>query len=139
LSLTRTIADRARTRSGNYRLQLQVYHPARATESAMRSSWRDGYNAMKHDEMLMYPDEYRVMFEIEDNYWWYRGVRALLKRLLDRYAPRIPRVRRFWTSVAAPARTCNCCNRTGLPSALTFPSKRSRFAARGAYPVTARS
>ncbi len=42
---------------------------------------------MKREEMLMYPDEYRVMFEIEDAYWWYRGVRALLKRLLERYAP----------------------------------------------------
>ena len=38
--------------------------------------------------MLMYPDEYRVMFEVEDRYWWYRGVRTLLKAWLDRYAPR---------------------------------------------------
>lgn len=38
--------------------------------------------------MLMYPNEYRVMFELEDCYWWYRGVRALLKNWLDRYAPR---------------------------------------------------
>jgi SAM-dependent methyltransferase len=37
--------------------------------------------------MLMYPDEYRVMFKIEDDYWWYRGVRTLLIRWLDRYAP----------------------------------------------------
>jgi len=38
--------------------------------------------------MLMYPDEYRVMFELEDRYWWYRGVRTLIKTWLDRYAPR---------------------------------------------------
>jgi len=42
---------------------------------------------MKPAEMLMRPDEYRVMFEIEDAYWWYRGVRALLTRWLARYAP----------------------------------------------------
>jgi SAM-dependent methyltransferase len=42
---------------------------------------------MKREEMLMYPDEYAVMFEIEDAYWWYRGVRVLLKRLLASYAP----------------------------------------------------
>ncbi len=42
--------------------------------------------------MLMYPDEYRVMFEIEDQYWWYRGVRALLKTWLDRYAPRAAKI-----------------------------------------------
>ena len=38
--------------------------------------------------MLMYPAEYRVMFELEDRYWWYRGVRTLIKAWLDRYAPR---------------------------------------------------
>jgi SAM-dependent methyltransferase len=37
--------------------------------------------------MLMRPDEYRVMFEIEDGYWWYRGLRDLLAALLKRYAP----------------------------------------------------
>jgi len=37
--------------------------------------------------MLMYPDEYRVMFEIEGDYWWYRGRRELIKNLLARYAP----------------------------------------------------
>lgn len=37
--------------------------------------------------MLMYPHEYRVMFELENEYWWYRGVRALLKMWLERYAP----------------------------------------------------
>ena len=37
--------------------------------------------------MLMHPAEYRVMFEIEDGYWWYRGLRDLLKVLLRRYAP----------------------------------------------------
>ncbi len=42
---------------------------------------------MKREEMLMYPDEYRVMFKIEDGYWWYRGVRALLMRWVERYAP----------------------------------------------------
>ncbi len=35
--------------------------------------------------MLMRPDEYRVMFEIEDHYWWYRGLRDLLAALLARY------------------------------------------------------
>ncbi len=35
----------------------------------------------------MYPDEYRVMFEMEDQYWWYRGLRTLLQALLARYAP----------------------------------------------------
>ncbi|MBI5650633.1 MAG: class I SAM-dependent methyltransferase, partial [Chloroflexi bacterium] len=40
---------------------------------------------MSYSEMLMRPDEYRVMFEIEDKYWWYRGVRALLRQLLPRY------------------------------------------------------
>jgi SAM-dependent methyltransferase len=38
--------------------------------------------------MLMYPDEYRVMFEVEDRYWWYRGVRTLIQAWLNRYAPR---------------------------------------------------
>ncbi len=37
--------------------------------------------------MLMRPDEYRVMFELEDAYWWYRGLRVLLKVLLARYVP----------------------------------------------------
>ncbi len=37
--------------------------------------------------MLMYPDEYRVMFETEDQYWWYYGLRTLLQALLVRYAP----------------------------------------------------
>ncbi len=40
--------------------------------------------------MLMYPDEYRVMFEIEDDYWWYRGLRVLLKGLLAQYGPADP-------------------------------------------------
>ena len=35
-----------------------------------------------NDEMLMRPEEYRVMFEIENAYWWYRGLRTLLKSLL---------------------------------------------------------
>ena len=42
---------------------------------------------MGQPTMLMYPDEYRVMFEIEDDYWWYRGLRELIKNLLARYAP----------------------------------------------------
>ncbi|MBI5304960.1 MAG: methyltransferase domain-containing protein [Chloroflexi bacterium] len=42
---------------------------------------------MNHTDMLMRPEEYRVMFEIEDGYWWYRGLRALLRDLLARYAP----------------------------------------------------
>ncbi len=37
--------------------------------------------------MAMRPREYRVMFEIEEDYWWYRGLRVLLKQLLARYAP----------------------------------------------------
>src|SRR5437870_1781546 len=42
---------------------------------------------MSPETMLMYPDEYRVMFEIEDDYWWYRGLRELIKNLLAQYAP----------------------------------------------------
>jgi SAM-dependent methyltransferase len=38
--------------------------------------------------MAMLPREYRVMFEIEHEYWWYRGLRALLDDLLTRYAAR---------------------------------------------------
>jgi SAM-dependent methyltransferase len=38
--------------------------------------------------MLMHPGEYRVMFEIEDAHWWYRGLRALVQQMLARYAPR---------------------------------------------------
>src|SRR5436853_517263 len=45
---------------------------------------------MNRPEMHMYPDEYRVMFEIEDDYWWYRGLRVLLHRLLAQYAPANP-------------------------------------------------
>lgn len=36
--------------------------------------------------MAMLPREYRVMFEIEHEYWWYRGLRALVDELLTRYA-----------------------------------------------------
>lgn len=39
-----------------------------------------------HREMLMQPGEYRVMYEVEDVYWWYRGLRALVRELLARYA-----------------------------------------------------
>jgi SAM-dependent methyltransferase len=35
--------------------------------------------------MLMHPDEYRVMFELEDGHWWYRGLRVMLKSMLARY------------------------------------------------------
>jgi SAM-dependent methyltransferase len=35
--------------------------------------------------MAMLPHEYRVMFEIEEEYWWYRGLRVLLDELADRY------------------------------------------------------
>ena len=42
---------------------------------------------MSQQTMLMYPDEYRVMFEIEDDYWWYRGLRELIKNLLAQYVP----------------------------------------------------
>jgi SAM-dependent methyltransferase len=42
---------------------------------------------VNRDKMFMYPDEYRVMFETEDQYWWYRGLRQLLQALLARYAP----------------------------------------------------
>jgi SAM-dependent methyltransferase len=40
------------------------------------------------DAMAMRPREYRVMYEIEQEYWWYRGLRALLLELLARYVPR---------------------------------------------------
>jgi SAM-dependent methyltransferase len=36
--------------------------------------------------MAMLPHEYRVMFEIEQEYWWYRGLRVLIDQLLARYA-----------------------------------------------------
>jgi SAM-dependent methyltransferase len=45
--------------------------------------------------MLMQPDEYRLMFELEDGHWWYRGLRVMLRGILARYvaadAPR-PRI-----------------------------------------------
>jgi SAM-dependent methyltransferase len=37
--------------------------------------------------MAMLPREYRVMFEIEEDYWWYRGLRVLLHGLIERYVP----------------------------------------------------
>ncbi len=40
------------------------------------------------DSMAMRPREYRVMYEIEEDYWWYRGLRALLLELVARYVPR---------------------------------------------------
>lgn len=39
------------------------------------------------NSMAMLPREYRVMFEFEEDYWWYRGLRVLLTKLLERYAP----------------------------------------------------
>jgi SAM-dependent methyltransferase len=39
------------------------------------------------DAMAMRPREYRVMYEIEEDYWWYRGLRALLLELIARYVP----------------------------------------------------
>lgn len=36
--------------------------------------------------MAMLPREYRVMFELEEDYWWYRGLRVLVQELLARYA-----------------------------------------------------
>jgi SAM-dependent methyltransferase len=42
---------------------------------------------MSDQTTLMCPDEYRVMFEIEDDYWWYRGLRELIRSLLAQYAP----------------------------------------------------
>lgn len=38
--------------------------------------------------MLMHRDEYAVMFQVEDNYWWYHGLRQLLHNVLAQYAPR---------------------------------------------------
>lgn len=35
--------------------------------------------------MAMLPREYRVMFEIEEDYWWYRGLRILLQELIAQY------------------------------------------------------
>lgn len=35
--------------------------------------------------MAMLPHEYDVMFEIEEDYWWYRGLRVLLDELTARY------------------------------------------------------
>lgn len=52
--------------------------------------------------MAMRPREYRVMFEVEQDYWWYRGLRVLLQALLKRYAPH-----------AAPARILDAGCGTG--------------------------
>ncbi len=43
---------------------------------------------MSREEMLMHRDEYAVMFQVEDDYWWYHGLRQLLHGTLARYAPR---------------------------------------------------
>ncbi len=37
--------------------------------------------------MAMLPHEYRVMFELEEDYWWYRGLRVLLHGLIKQYVP----------------------------------------------------
>ena len=36
-----------------------------------------------HSEMMQ--DEYRVMYEVEDQHWWYRGMRRNLQALLGRH------------------------------------------------------
>ncbi len=38
------------------------------------------------ESMAMLPREYGVMFEIEEEYWWYQGLRALVQELLKEYA-----------------------------------------------------
>ncbi|MBI4674076.1 MAG: class I SAM-dependent methyltransferase [Chloroflexi bacterium] len=38
--------------------------------------------------MAMLAREYRVMFEIEEEYWWYRGLRVLLQELIAQYVGR---------------------------------------------------
>ncbi|MDE3091533.1 MAG: class I SAM-dependent methyltransferase, partial [Chloroflexota bacterium] len=45
---------------------------------------------MSREEMLMRPEEYRVMFELEDAFWWYRGLRVLLTALIERYVAASP-------------------------------------------------
>ena len=35
----------------------------------------------------METDEYRKMFELEENFWWYRGMRRITERILDRHFP----------------------------------------------------
>jgi SAM-dependent methyltransferase len=47
--------------------------------------------ATSNIDMQMWPDEYRVMFEIENHYWWYRGLRTLLKSLLKHNLTTAPR------------------------------------------------
>jgi SAM-dependent methyltransferase len=37
--------------------------------------------------------EYEVMYRVEDRYWWYVGIRAIARTLLDRYVPRGGRLR----------------------------------------------
>lgn len=38
----------------------------------------------------MYPDEYRVMRELEDTYWWYRGMRSITATVIGRRAAPSP-------------------------------------------------
>src|SRR5512142_3056084 len=44
-------------------------------------------NPQALDSMAMLEHEYQTMFQIEEDYWWYRGVRVMLAGLLERYAP----------------------------------------------------
>lgn len=39
--------------------------------------------------------EYGIMYRIEDRYWWYKGIRAIARTVLDRYLPRSVRRRVF--------------------------------------------
>src|ERR1051326_4682595 len=67
---------------------MRFFRIAMSIESSKRSANSSaGRCEMSRESMLMYPDEYRVMFEIEDDYWWYRGLRALIRSLLEQYAP----------------------------------------------------
>jgi hypothetical protein len=36
----------------------------------------------------MIPDEYRVMFQVEDTLWWYKGMEAISRAILERYYTR---------------------------------------------------
>lgn len=39
---------------------------------------------------VMNIDEYQRMVEVEDNHWWYRGLRRIFNNLLKDYAPKTP-------------------------------------------------
>jgi ubiquinone/menaquinone biosynthesis C-methylase UbiE len=36
----------------------------------------------------MKPEEYQVMYQLEDTLWWYRGMEAITRRLIERYFTR---------------------------------------------------